>query len=63
MIILFILTSHPMQACPEDALNPLSNELSFSLEGLPIPRQNDLKPILQPGIKNTSDYNVGTERL
>ncbi|TSK14506.1 Integrin alpha-X [Bagarius yarrelli] len=45
-------------ACPNDALNPISNELVFTFEGLPSKLLNNLRPMLPPTIKNTSDHNV-----
>ncbi|XP_076856842.1 integrin alpha-X-like isoform X1 [Brachyhypopomus gauderio] len=50
-----------IEACPEDALNPLSNELTFTFEGLPTNTMENLRPILHPSIKNTSDHNLDFE--
>ncbi len=46
------------QACPEDALNPLSNQLHFTFEGLPSTAMQNLRPVLHPDIKTTTDHNV-----
>ncbi|XP_056325963.1 integrin alpha-M-like [Danio aesculapii] len=51
-----------IEACPEDALNPLSNLLKFTFEGLPSPQMQNLTPILLPEIKTTSDHNLDFER-
>ncbi|XP_053367395.1 integrin alpha-M-like [Clarias gariepinus] len=49
-----------IEACPNDALNPLSNELVYTFEGLP--RTIDsLQPMLHPSMKNTSYYNLDFE--
>ncbi|XP_056628082.1 integrin alpha-M-like isoform X2 [Triplophysa dalaica] len=50
-----------IEGCPEDALNPMSNQLSFTFEGLPSRRIQGLKPILLPEIKNTTDHNLDFE--
>lgn len=50
-----------LQPCPNDALNPLSNELVYTFEGLPSVSLKNLRPMLDPAIKNTSDYNVSAE--
>uniref|UniRef100_A0A8C1MQD4 Integrin, alpha M (complement component 3 receptor 3 subunit) n=1 Tax=Cyprinus carpio TaxID=7962 RepID=A0A8C1MQD4_CYPCA len=52
-----------IEACPEDALNPVSSELTFTFQGLPstsIPMQN-LRPVLLPEIKTTTDHNLDFE--
>lgn len=54
MNILFV--SH--QAFSEDALIPLSNQLTFTFEGLPSAKLQDIRPVLLPGIKTTTDHNV-----
>ncbi|KAM9462481.1 integrin alpha-M-like [Clarias gariepinus] len=48
-----------IESCPNDALNPVSNELVYTFKGLP--SRNNLRPILDPSIKNTSDYNLDFE--
>ncbi|KAM9462478.1 integrin alpha-X-like, partial [Clarias gariepinus] len=48
-----------IESCPNDALNPVSNELVYTFEGLP--SRNNLRPILDPSIKDTSDYNLDFE--
>ncbi|KAL1263911.1 hypothetical protein QQF64_004266 [Cirrhinus molitorella] len=45
----------------EDALNPLSNQLTFTFEGLPSATLQNIKPILLPGIKTTTDHNLDFE--
>ncbi len=42
----------------EDALNPLSNQLTFTFEGLPSATLQNIRPVLLPGIKTTTDHNV-----
>ncbi|KAL1263791.1 hypothetical protein QQF64_004146, partial [Cirrhinus molitorella] len=46
-----------IEACPEDALNPLSNQLNYTSEGLPSTTMQNLRPILHPEIKTTTDHN------
>ncbi|TRY74202.1 hypothetical protein DNTS_004367 [Danionella cerebrum] len=50
-----------IEACSEDALNPLANQLTFSFEGLPSDLRNP-RPLLLPEIKTTADYNLDFER-
>uniref|UniRef100_A0AAY5EBJ2 VWFA domain-containing protein n=1 Tax=Electrophorus electricus TaxID=8005 RepID=A0AAY5EBJ2_ELEEL len=50
-----------IEACNDDALNPLSNQLTFTFEGLPVGTVEGLRPILHPGIKTTSDHNLDFE--
>ncbi|XP_067225182.1 integrin alpha-M-like [Chanodichthys erythropterus] len=50
-----------IEACSEDALNPLSNQLNFTFEGLPSARMQNLTPILLPEIKTSTDYNLHFE--
>uniref|UniRef100_A0A8C1XVW0 Integrin, alpha M (complement component 3 receptor 3 subunit) n=1 Tax=Cyprinus carpio TaxID=7962 RepID=A0A8C1XVW0_CYPCA len=52
-----------IEACPEDALNPLSNQLNFTFEGLPSKSRTmqNLRPILKPEIKTTTDHNLDFE--
>ncbi|KAB5555295.1 hypothetical protein PHYPO_G00032070 [Pangasianodon hypophthalmus] len=50
-----------IESCPNDALNPLSNELVYTFEGLPIVRQNNLRPMLLPTTKTTLDTNLDFE--
>lgn len=45
-----------LQACPEDALNALSNELKFTFDGLPSNTQ--LRPSLAPQAQTTTTYPV-----
>ncbi|XP_036417041.1 integrin alpha-X-like [Colossoma macropomum] len=52
-----------IETCTENALNPLSNELTFAFEGLPLSRLDNLKPVLHPDIRNTSNHNVRAESL
>uniref|UniRef100_A0AAY5EWV3 VWFA domain-containing protein n=1 Tax=Electrophorus electricus TaxID=8005 RepID=A0AAY5EWV3_ELEEL len=58
-----VCTEHSffIEACNEDALNPLSNQLTFTFEGLPVGTVEGLRPILHPGIKTTSDHNLDFE--
>uniref|UniRef100_A0A8C1L8S3 VWFA domain-containing protein n=1 Tax=Cyprinus carpio TaxID=7962 RepID=A0A8C1L8S3_CYPCA len=51
-----IYVSH--QAFSEDALIPLSNQFTFTFEGLPSANLKNIRPILLPGIKTTTDHNV-----
>ncbi|RXN12998.1 integrin alpha-M-like protein [Labeo rohita] len=55
--------SHPffIDGFSEDALNPLSNQLTFTFEGLPSATLQNMRPILLPGIKNTTDHNLDFE--
>ncbi|XP_058650236.1 integrin alpha-X-like isoform X2 [Onychostoma macrolepis] len=52
-----------IEACPEDALNPLSSELTFTFEGLPSTSRTmqNLRPVLLPEIKTTTDHNLDFE--
>ncbi|XP_065109475.1 integrin alpha-X isoform X2 [Paramisgurnus dabryanus] len=52
-----------IERCSEDALNPLSNQLIFTFEGLPSTSAatKGLRPVLQPETKNTIDYNLDFE--
>jgi len=54
IIDLFLST----QAFSEDALNPLSNQLTFTFEGRPLARLQNIKPVLHPKIKTTTDHSV-----
>lgn len=45
-----------VQACPEDALNELTNELNFTFEGLP--SFTNLRPSLPPQAQTTSIHPV-----
>ncbi|KTG47860.1 hypothetical protein cypCar_00023028 [Cyprinus carpio] len=49
------------QAFSEDALNPLSNQLTFTFDGLPSAKLQNIRPILLPGIKTTTDHNLDFE--
>ncbi|XDV45079.1 hypothetical protein PO909_013242 [Leuciscus waleckii] len=55
--------NHPffIDAFSEDALNPLSNQLTFTFEGLPLARLQNIKPILLPTIKTTTDHSLDFE--
>ncbi|XP_048042147.1 integrin alpha-X-like [Megalobrama amblycephala] len=50
-----------IEACSEDALNPLSNQLNFTFEGLPLARMQNLRPVLLPEIKTSTDHNLNFE--
>ncbi|KAK9965085.1 hypothetical protein ABG768_004194 [Culter alburnus] len=50
-----------IEACSEDALNPLSNQLNFTFEGLPSASMQNLRPILLPEIKTSTDHNLDFE--
>ncbi|XP_035389218.1 integrin alpha-X-like isoform X1 [Electrophorus electricus] len=50
-----------IEACTEDVVNPLFNELTFTFEGLPTRTQENLSPTLLPSIKNTSVHNLDFE--
>uniref|UniRef100_A0AAZ1XG38 VWFA domain-containing protein n=1 Tax=Oreochromis aureus TaxID=47969 RepID=A0AAZ1XG38_OREAU len=55
-----------IEACPEDALSPLSNEIKFSFYGLP--SDNNLTPSLSPQAPTATNYplkfemNCGTDK-
>ncbi|XP_052467005.1 integrin alpha-X [Carassius gibelio] len=51
-----------IEACPEDALNPLSNQLNFTFEGLPSTAMQNLRPILHPEIRTSTDHSLDFER-
>ncbi|XP_059386405.1 integrin alpha-X-like [Carassius carassius] len=51
-----------IEACPEDALNPLSNQLNFTFEGLPSTAMENLRPILHPEIRTSTDHSIDFER-
>ncbi|XP_042071716.1 integrin alpha-M isoform X1 [Haplochromis burtoni] len=48
-----------IEACPEDALNALSNELKFTFDGLPSNTQ--LRPSLAPQARTTTTYPLEFE--
>lgn len=50
-----------IEACPNDALNPISNELVYTFEGLPSQKLKSLRPMLSPNMRNTSDHNLDFE--
>uniref|UniRef100_A0A673GA64 Integrin alpha-X-like n=1 Tax=Sinocyclocheilus rhinocerous TaxID=307959 RepID=A0A673GA64_9TELE len=52
-----------IEACPEDALNSLSNQLNLKFNGLPSRSRTmqNLRPILHPDIKTTTDHNLDFE--
>ncbi|KAI5102987.1 integrin alpha-X-like, partial [Silurus meridionalis] len=50
-----------IEACPNDALNPIINELVYTFEGLPSQKLGNLRPMLIPTVKYTSDYNLDFE--
>ncbi|XDV45083.1 hypothetical protein PO909_013243, partial [Leuciscus waleckii] len=58
-----VCKSHPffIEACSEDALNPLANQITFTFEGSPSGRMNNLRPVLLPEIKTTTDHNLDFE--
>ncbi|KAL1263790.1 hypothetical protein QQF64_004145 [Cirrhinus molitorella] len=66
-----VCKDHPLliEACTEDYLNPLLNELMFTFEGLPSQSLENLQPVLLPWMKNTTlwtlDYeiNCGSDNL
>ncbi|XP_016426975.1 integrin alpha-X-like, partial [Sinocyclocheilus rhinocerous] len=66
-----VCKDHPflIEACAEDYLNPLLNELMITFEGLPSQSLENLQPVLLPWIKNTTlwmlDYemNCGSDNL
>ncbi|RXN32374.1 integrin alpha-M-like protein [Labeo rohita] len=66
-----VCKDHPflIEACTEDHLNPLLNELMFTFEGLPSQSLENLQPVLLPWMKNTTlwtlDYeiNCGSDNL
>ncbi|KAM4526103.1 integrin alpha-M-like isoform 1-T1 [Fundulus diaphanus] len=48
-----------IEACPDDALNPLNNELRFTFGGLP--SGTNLRPSLSPKVQTTSFNSIGFE--
>uniref|UniRef100_A0A9J7XY46 Integrin, alpha M (complement component 3 receptor 3 subunit) n=1 Tax=Cyprinus carpio carpio TaxID=630221 RepID=A0A9J7XY46_CYPCA len=50
-----------IEACPEDALNPLSNQLNFTFEGLPSRAMQNLRPILNAEIRTSTDHSLDFE--
>ncbi|XP_051770688.1 integrin alpha-X-like isoform X19 [Ctenopharyngodon idella] len=50
-----------IDAFSEDALNPVSNQLTFTFEGLPSRTMQNIKPVLLPEIKTTTDHNLDFE--
>ncbi|XP_073684776.1 integrin alpha-M-like [Garra rufa] len=58
-----ICNSHPffVDGFSEDAMNPLSNQLTFTFEGLPSATLQNIKPILQLGVKTTTDHSLDFE--
>uniref|UniRef100_A0AAX7TKE7 VWFA domain-containing protein n=1 Tax=Astatotilapia calliptera TaxID=8154 RepID=A0AAX7TKE7_ASTCA len=48
-----------IEACPEDALNELSNELKFTFNGLP--SNTNLRPSLAPQAQTTTIHHLGFE--
>ncbi|MBN3316996.1 ITAX protein, partial [Atractosteus spatula] len=56
--------SHPFEipSCPEDSLSSLSNELQFSMTGLPSSSADGLSPILDPGSGRKTFFPLDFER-
>uniref|UniRef100_W5LXE6 Integrin alpha first immunoglubulin-like domain-containing protein n=1 Tax=Lepisosteus oculatus TaxID=7918 RepID=W5LXE6_LEPOC len=56
--------SHPFEIpnCPEDSLSSLSNELQFSMTGLPSSSADSLSPILDPGSGQRTFFPLDFER-
>ncbi|XP_041740665.2 integrin alpha-M [Coregonus clupeaformis] len=50
-----------IEACPEDALNELSNELDFTFEGLPTTSSGGLSSSLSPQSPTTTYHPIGFE--
>ncbi|KAK7134267.1 hypothetical protein R3I93_017622 [Phoxinus phoxinus] len=50
-----------IDAFSEDALNPLSNQLTFTFDGLRLARLQNIKPVLLPTIKTTTDHSLDFE--
>ncbi|XP_077062348.1 integrin alpha-X-like [Siphateles boraxobius] len=50
-----------IDAFSEDVLNPLSNQLTFTFEGLPLAGLQNIKPVLLPTIKTTTDHILDFE--
>ncbi|XP_023197278.1 integrin alpha-X-like isoform X2 [Xiphophorus maculatus] len=48
-----------IKSCPEDALNPLNNELRFTFNGLP--SGSNPRPSLSPQVKTTTFHPLGFE--
>ncbi|XP_054913750.1 integrin alpha-X-like [Poeciliopsis prolifica] len=46
-----------IESCPEDALNPLNNELRFTFDGLP--SGSNPRPSLSPQVKTTTFHPLG----
>ncbi|KAG7492149.1 hypothetical protein MATL_G00011390 [Megalops atlanticus] len=47
--------------CPEDAMNPLSNEIKFHFDGLPSEDQHSLAPVLDQQSKTTTYHPLDFE--
>ncbi|XP_056102017.1 integrin alpha-X-like [Rhinichthys klamathensis goyatoka] len=50
-----------IEACSEDALNPLANQITFTFEGLPSGSMGNLRPVQLPETKTTTDHNLDFE--
>ncbi|XP_051770705.1 integrin alpha-X-like isoform X7 [Ctenopharyngodon idella] len=66
-----VCKDHPflIESCTGDPLNPLLNDLMFTFEGLPSQSLENIKPVLLPWIKNTTEWmldyeiNCGSDKL
>ncbi|CAM4706536.1 unnamed protein product [Leuciscus chuanchicus] len=61
--LLEVCKSHAffIEACSEDALNLLANQITFTFEGLASGSMDNLRPVLLPEIKTTTDNNLDFE--
>ncbi|KAG1933410.1 integrin alpha-X-like [Pimephales promelas] len=50
-----------IEACSEDSLNPLVNQITFTFEGLPSGSMENLSSVLLPEIKTSTDHNLDFE--
>ncbi|KAG5854714.1 hypothetical protein ANANG_G00040720 [Anguilla anguilla] len=61
-------TKFEIAECPEDALNPLLNEITFRFDGLPSKESQILSPVLAPQPQTTTypldfERNCGTDNM
>lgn len=54
-----IVVDFIIKSCPDDALNPLNNELKFTFDGLP--SGDKPRPSLSPQAKTTTFHSIGFE--
>ena len=51
------------QCSPEDVVNPVDVQVTFSFQGLPIQSAGELRPKLASSSSNTSDHKVRASKL